>query len=657
MKPLLTYSKRTILVIIAITLIGNVYGQFSGGSGTLVDPYKITTLSQLDSMKYYLSSNFELLNDIDASVTLNWNSLTQRGIWQINTDYNKYDFIQYDNGSGLENYYCVENHNSGASFTSANWIKTILNAGDYLGFEPIGYSPNPLSLSIPTTTPFTGSLNGNYHKISNLYIYRIEEHNAGLFGYVYNANTEIKNIGIVDGTLYCIWQGGLLVGWNRRGTIKNCYSTGLVTTYSTIGGGFLGGLVGRNGYTEIGANIYTSYSKANVIGIQGLSSNYIGGLVGANNANISDSYARGAVVGDNRVGGLSGANYGATIINCYSTGSVTANSEYGGLIGAYAYTVYNSYWDTQTSGLTYSSGGIGKTTAEMTFPYDVNTFNSWNFDYIWLPDSATAINDGYPLLYATEISQFDETICQGDSISYGGLYYSNSGNYIERFGNYPNYDSVLLINLQVASHSFNNIIENACGSYTSPSGNYIWNVSGEYTDTIPNLASCDSVITINLTVNTVDATVTQNLNELTANELSAKYQWLDCNNNYAVIANDTNQIFVASENGSYAVEVTLNNCVDTSMCYTLTTVDISEITTDNFIVVYPNPTNGYVLLDLGKESKNTNIYVKDIHDKLLQSFSFCNQQKVELNINEPSGVYFINIITESENKTIKLIKY
>jgi len=46
------------------------------------------------------------------------------------------------------------------------------------------------------------------------------------------------------------------------------------------------------------------------------------------------------------------------------------------------------------------------------------------------------------------------------------------------------------------------ITELACDSYTSPSGNYIWTSSGNYIDdTIPNVAGCDSIITIDLTVN------------------------------------------------------------------------------------------------------------------------------------------------------------
>lgn len=48
--------------------------------------------------------------------------------------------------------------------------------------------------------------------------------------------------------------------------------------------------------------------------------------------------------------------------------------------------------------------------------------------------------------------------------------------------------------------SVSDIEVSSCGSYESPSGNYIWNTDGEYMDTIPNAAGCDSIITIDLTI-------------------------------------------------------------------------------------------------------------------------------------------------------------
>ena len=46
----------------------------------------------------------------------------------------------------------------------------------------------------------------------------------------------------------------------------------------------------------------------------------------------------------------------------------------------------------------------------------------------------------------------------------------------------------------------------ACDSLVSPSGNYVWNVSGSYTDTITGSSGCDSIIAYNLTINSSTST-------------------------------------------------------------------------------------------------------------------------------------------------------
>lgn len=50
-------------------------------------------------------------------------------------------------------------------------------------------------------------------------------------------------------------------------------------------------------------------------------------------------------------------------------------------------------------------------------------------------------------------------------------------------------------------HSSSNLVIASCDNFTSPSGNYTYTSSGIYYDTIPNFSGCDSVLTINLTIN------------------------------------------------------------------------------------------------------------------------------------------------------------
>ena len=161
-------------------------------------------------------------------------------------------------------------------------------------------------------------------------------------------------------------------------------------------------------------------------------------------------------------------------------------------------------------------------------------------------------------------------------------------------------DSTVVLPVEIYSLNTNSSIsETACDSYTAPDGQ-VYTTSGIKTAIIPNTAGCDSIITIDLTIINVDTSVTQNQATLTANATGALYQWLDCNNGNSLLAGETNQSFTATQNGSYAVEVTQNSCVDTSACYAVTTVGILENTFNHEIIVYPNPTYGIVKVDLGK---------------------------------------------------------
>ena len=250
------------------------------------------------------------------------------------------------------------------------------------GFTPIGNF----------TINFTGSYNGQNHTIDGLYINRTTTNYQGLFGYTNGATVE--NIGLTNVNINGDGRIGGLVGENRTSNVNNCYSTGSVSGNERIGG-----LVGNNR----GSAVSNCYSAGSVSG-----SNYIGGLLGYNYSasSVNNCYSTGSVSGDDYIGGFAGQNsgYSTTVSNCYSTGSVSGTASYvGGLVGSNTATVNNSFWDTQTSGQSTSSGGTGKTTAEMKTQ---STFTDAGWDFLgetangendyWGMESG--INNGYPYL-------------------------------------------------------------------------------------------------------------------------------------------------------------------------------------------------------------------------------------------------------------------
>jgi hypothetical protein len=97
-------------------------------------------------------------------------------------------------------------------------------------------------------------------------------------------------------------------------------------------------------------------------------------------------------------------------------------------------------------------------------------------------------------------SSMSPSICSSTFTAPSGDIYSASGTYHDTISNVAGCDSLITINLTLRTPTTSTIAVTSCGMYTAPSGQMIMS-SGTYMDTIPNVAGCDSVITINATIN------------------------------------------------------------------------------------------------------------------------------------------------------------
>jgi len=98
-------------------------------------------------------------------------------------------------------------------------------------------------------------------------------------------------------------------------------------------------------------------------------------------------------------------------------------------------------------------------------------------------------------------------VCDSFTVPSSSETYSSTGVYSDTIANSLGCDSVITINLTVNNTSSSTISATACISYTGPSGNYTYTVAGVYADTIPNSVGCDSIVTINLTLNSTSSTI------------------------------------------------------------------------------------------------------------------------------------------------------
>jgi hypothetical protein len=185
--------------------------------------------------------------------------------------------------------------------------------------------------------------------------------------------------------------------------------------------------------------------------------------------------------------------------------------------------------------------------------------------------------------------------------------------------------------------------------YTAPDGTTHFS-SSTFSCIIPNVAGCDSTITVVLTVENINSTITQNGLTLTCAESGAQYQWIDCINN-TVIAGANGQSFTISTNGSYAVIITTNNCSDTSACYVVNSVDVEQ-NHDSQFSFYPNPANENVTFNVPAGSVIT-VY-NSIGEEIIQMYNSLSSNTINVST-LPEGFYFVEVVNDTFRSGSKLI--
>ena len=198
----------------------------------------------------------------------------------------------------------------------------------------------------------------------------------------------------------------------------------------------------------------------------------------------------------------------------------------------------------------------------------------------------------------------------------------------------------------------------ACGQYTLPSGSKTLMNSGTYKDTLINEAGCDSIMTINLTIGSIEASINQNGNTLMANVDNASYQWIDCNDN-SQIEGATSQSYAPEESGNYAVVITQNECSDTSECINADmSTSIIMHSNEHHINIYPNPTKGMLNIDMTEINQDVQIKIKDITGKIIFALpSASTKEEISYNLkSHPAGMYFIEVTHPNGTDVLKVIK-
>ena len=245
--------------------------------------------------------------------------------------------------------------------------------------------------------------------------------------------------------------------------------------------------------------------------------------------------------------------------------------------------------------------------AETDNPRTITVTNDMNFTAYFVPCSDTV--------------EFAETACE--RFEWNGEFFTNSGDYTRTFTNANGCDSMVTLRLTINQPTTGIDVQTACDSFTWIDGitytesnntttytltnamgcdsmvtlnltinqpvastssvtacdSYEWNgqtytTSGDYTQTLTNASECDSVVTLHLTINPIETS------EFSITTPDSCYEW-------------NSETYCTSGDYTQTLQ-TVHGCDSTVTLHLTITVGIDDHNLGASMTVYPNPTTGVV---------------------------------------------------------------
>ncbi|MDG2464735.1 MAG: T9SS type A sorting domain-containing protein [Crocinitomicaceae bacterium] len=241
-------------------------------------------------------------------------------------------------------------------------------------------------------------------------------------------------------------------------------------------------------------------------------------------------------------------------------------------------------------------------------------------------------------------SQNTVSICQGEAVVIHGSFQTNAGVYVGTYSNSVGCDSIVSTTLIVNPKYSNPISETICQNDSTLFDGTWLTASGSYIDSSQTVTGCDSITTLTLSVTAINTGVTAAGPSLTAQQNGATYQWLECNASYSPIIGATSQNFTSTVNGSFAVEITFSNCLDTGTCYIVAGFGLNELSFGE-IKLYPNPSKGKFSMTFS-EKVSAKLNLMDLNGKILFTDELKGTYHYKQDFDFVPGTYIVQLEDE-----------
>ena len=324
-------------------------------------------------------------------------------------------------------------------------------------------------------------------------------------------------------------------------------------------------------------------------------------------------------------------------------------------------------------GTTYTENGFNASEAG-TYTQNLQTINGC--------DSIVTLNLTVNTVESTNLTA---AICEGATYTENGFNVSEAGSYTQNLQTINGCDSIVTLTLSVNPVESTNLTAAICegGAYTENGFNA--SEAGTYTQNLQTVNGCDSIVTLNLTVNPVaDTTIAAAIcegeiyyeNGFMASSEGTHTQILQTENGCDSVVTLNLTVYPAyqmgigavihegetyeeygfnvNEEGTYTqILQTVNGC-DSIITLNVVLSSLDEVEANDIKVnVYPNPANSYTVLEAQGLKEQTMVNLFDIQGRKVREYVMnIGQETLRIDLGDlPKGVYTITI----GNTTKKLI--
>ena len=226
-----------------------------------------------------------------------------------------------------------------------------------------------------------------------------------------------------------------------------------------------------------------------------------------------------------------------------------------------------------------------------------------------------------------ESTTLSAAICEGTTYTENGFNVSEAGTYTQNLQTVNGCDSIVTLTLTVNPVANTTLSVTICNGTTYTENGFNVSEAGTYTQNLQTVNGCDSIVTLNLTINpTYNITIDASINEGETYEANG---------------------FSESEAGTYVHTLQSEFGCDSVITLNLTVNSSLNDVVANAIEVslYPNPARAYTMLKVEGLKEQTPVYLFDIQGRKLKEYVLnAAQQTLRIDASDlPKGVYTIMI--------------